>query len=576
MSASLESSSRWTRGPAIVLYLAAAKLLLHLLTAGRYGIFRDELYYLACAEHLDWGYVDQPPVIALIAWLARHVFGSSLLGLRLLPAIAGAALVWLTGKVTREMGGGRFAQALAALATLAAPIFLLFHHWLTMNAFEPLIWMGAAWCVVRAINTGSPKYWLWFGVIIGVGLETKYSVIFFAFGMVVGLILSRHRRFLKSPWIWLGALAAIVIFLPNLLWLVKHDFPFLELMRNIRESGRDVTRGPLGFIADQALIMNPILFPLWVCGLLWLFFGKEGRRYRIFGWTYVVMLVTFIVLKGKNYYLAPAYPILFAAGAIAFERLTVQSSKSKVQGQLKVRTSSGPGSPSGHPASGGGSDRGSSDIQIPTSSASFTEPSSQPRPSVPASCFWLPWLRYLYIALIILAAAALAPLTLPILSPETYIRYQTTLGLEPPKAENQNTGPLPQHFADEFGWEEMTRAVAEVYNSLPPDERAQTAIFANSYGQAGAIDFFGAKYGLPKAIANHQNYWYWGPRNYTGAIVIVLGSDGDNDREHFNTVESVGRTYHPYSRRDEHFEIFLCRGLNQPLQTLWPTIKNWD
>ncbi|HYN25025.1 MAG TPA: glycosyltransferase family 39 protein, partial [Pyrinomonadaceae bacterium] len=238
MSDSSESSSKWTSGPAIVLYLAAAKLLLHLVTAGRYGIFRDELYYLACAEHLDWGYVDQPPAIALIAWLARHVFGSSLLGLRLLPAIAGAALVWLTGKLAREMGGGRFAQGLSALATLAAPVFLLFHHWLTMNAFEPLIWMGAAWCVVRAIKPGSPagqpgwggstgraSYWLWFGVIIGVGLETKYSVVFFAFGTVAGLLLTSHRRFLKSPWIWLGALAAIVIFLPNLLWLVKHDFP---------------------------------------------------------------------------------------------------------------------------------------------------------------------------------------------------------------------------------------------------------------------------------------------------------------------------------------------------------------
>ncbi|MDQ3665294.1 MAG: glycosyltransferase family 39 protein [Acidobacteriota bacterium] len=575
MSASSKSSSKWASGPAIVLYLAAAKLLLHLLTAGRYGIFRDELYYLACAEHLDWGYVDQPPAIALIAKFARHVFGSSLLGLRLLPAIAGAALVWLAGNLTREMGGQRFAQALAALATLAAAIFLLFHHWLTMNAFEPLIWIGAAWCVVRAINPGPPagqpgwggntgraNYWLWFGVIIGVGLETKYSVIFFAFGIVVGLILTPERRFLKSKWIWLGALAALVIFLPNLLWLVKHDFPFLELMRNIRESGRDVTHGPLGFIAEQALIMNPMLFPLWVGGLVWLFFGTEGRRYRIFGWAYVMMLVTFIVLKGKNYYLAPVYPILFAAGAIAFERLTVRTARGSDRGSQEQAA-----------GAGGRSLR----TQKQPSAAAARSPSELVHlPSAPASCSWALWLRYLYVALIIVGGASLAPLTLPILSPETYIRYQAALGFEPPKAENQNTGPLPQHFADEFGWEEMTRAVAEVYNSLSPEERAQTAIFANSYGQAGAIDFFGAKFGLPKAISNHQNYWYWGPRNYTGAIVIVLGSDGDGDREHFKTVHSVGRTYHPYSRRDEHFEIFLCRGLNQDLRTLWPTIKKWD
>lgn len=237
--------ARWTSGPAIVLYLAGTKLLLHLLTAGRYGIFRDELYYLACAEHLDWGYVDQPPLIALIVWFARHVFGSSLLGLRLLPAIAGAALVWLTGAIAREMGGRRFAQALAALAVIAVPIFLVFHHLLTMNAFEPLVWVGASWCVVRAINAQKATYWLWFGVIIGLGLETKYSVVFFAFGIAAGLVLTQHRRFLKSKWIWLGALAALLIFLPNLLWLVRHDFPFLELMHNIRESGRDVARGPI-------------------------------------------------------------------------------------------------------------------------------------------------------------------------------------------------------------------------------------------------------------------------------------------------------------------------------------------
>src|SRR3979409_2390163 len=164
---------RHSHGAAIVLVLAAAKLVFHLLIANRYGIFRDELYYLACSEHLDAGYVDQPPLIAFIAWIARHLFGESLLGLRLLPALAGAATVWLTGKLARELGGGVFAQALAALAAFAAPIFLLMHHWLTMNAFEPLIWIACAWCIVRAINRNEPRYWLWFGVLIGVGMETN-------------------------------------------------------------------------------------------------------------------------------------------------------------------------------------------------------------------------------------------------------------------------------------------------------------------------------------------------------------------------------------------------------------------
>jgi hypothetical protein len=500
-------------GPAIVLSLALAKFLFHLVTAGRYGIFRDELYYLACSEHLDFGYVDQPPLIAFVTWLARHLFGESLLGLRLLPALAGAATVWLTGKLAREMGGGVFAQALAALAVIAAPIYLLLHHWLTMNAFEPLIWLGCAWCIVRAINQSDPRFWLWFGVLLGLGMENKYSTAFFALAVFVALLLTPQRRFLSNAWIWIGAFCSLLIFLPNLIWLIRHDFPFLELMHNIRGSGRDVVRGPAAFIADQAMLMNPILFPLWLGGLGWLFLSRDGSRYRILGWIYLLMLVAFIALKGKNYYLSGAYPMLLAAGAVGFANLT------RARGR---------------------------------------------------------WSRVIYVGLIVAATCFLAPTVTPVLPPEIYVRYQKAIGLEPPKAENQPTGPLPQHFADEFGWEDMAREVGRVYNALPPEQRATTAIFANSYGQAGAIDFFGKKYGLPKAVSNHQNYWYWGPRDYTGGSVIVLGSDGSGDREHFASVEAVGRTYHPSSRRDEHFEIFLCRDLNEPLSTLWPKMKKWD
>src|SRR5215467_13952738 len=200
-----------TSGPAMVLCLASAKLLLHLLTATRYGIFRDEMYYFSCSDHLAWGYVDQPPVIALLIWIVRHTAGDSLVALRLLPALAGAALVGLAGLLAREMGGGRFAQTLAALAILPVPIYLIMHHWMTMNAFEPLIWMGCVWCVVRAINTGRLSYWLWFGVIAGVGFETKYSIAFLLLGVMVGLVATSERKFLKSRQLWLGALAAYLI-----------------------------------------------------------------------------------------------------------------------------------------------------------------------------------------------------------------------------------------------------------------------------------------------------------------------------------------------------------------------------
>src|SRR3954469_14495652 len=265
-----ERTNGSSRGSRVVLAIAAANLLFHLLIANRYGIFRDELYYLACSEHLDAGYVDQPPLVAFIAWFARHVFGESLIGLRFLPALAGAATVWLTGKLAREMGGGAFAQALAALALFATPVFLLMHHWLTMNAFEPLIWLACAWCIVRAINRDEPRYWLWFGILIGFGMENKYSTAFFAFAVVGALLITPQRRFLANKWIWLGALCSLLIFLPNFIWLARHNFPFLELMHNIRSGHRDVVRAPVAFMADQVMLMNPILFPLWVGGLVWL------------------------------------------------------------------------------------------------------------------------------------------------------------------------------------------------------------------------------------------------------------------------------------------------------------------
>jgi hypothetical protein len=500
-------------GPTVVLYLAGVKLLFHLLTANRYGIFRDEMYYLACGEHLQWGYVDHPPLIALVAWIARHLFGDSLIGLRFFPALAGAGTVWLTGKIAREFGGGAFAQVLAALAVIAVPIYLIMHHWLTVNAFEPLLWMACIWCIVRAINRNEPRYWIWFGILVGVTMEDKYTIAFFAVALVIALILTGDRQFLGVKEFWIGATLAFLIFLPNLVWLAGHDWPFLELMHNVRQSHRDIVRGPLAFIIDQAEIMNPFLIPLWLGGLIWLFIGRDGTRFRVLGIVYILLLAMMIALRGKNYYLSAIYPVLFAAGAVAFEKIT----------RLRWK-----------------------------------------------------WSRVICALFVIASTIVLAPTLSPILSPEQYLAYQKKLGFEPPKAENQATGPLPQYFADEFGWREMAEETARIYKSLSPEERARTAIFANNFGEAGAIDFFGPGLGLPKAICNHQTYWLWGPRDYDGSTVIVLGSDGTGDREHFQSVEVAGHVEHPYSRRDEHFDIFLCRGFTGDLRLGWSRMKKYN
>jgi len=525
-------SPRYRSGQAIILYIATGAFLLHLLTSTRYGIFRDEMYYLACSYRMAWGYVDHPPFTVFMAWIGRHLLGESLPAVRLLPELAGAALVWLTGTMAREMGGGRFAQATAALAVIVAPMSLVMAGVLSDNVYEQLIWMGCAFLVIRAINTGNERYWLWFGVLAGVGFQNKYSIVFLLLGILVGVVLTPDRKVLKSRYLWMGVLACAVIAMPNLIWQIRHHFPFLELIHNIRMNGRDVERGPLAFILDQILIMNPIVAPLWIGGAIWLLVGGKGKRYRVLGWCFLVVMGTLMAMKAKNYYVTPVYPMLFAAGAIGFESLTALSL----------------GYAAGAPADGVRRVR-----------------------NIPVY-----WLRYVYMILVLVGGALLAPFCVPVLSPENFLKYESKLGLKPPEFEHQENGPLPQWYADEFGWEEMVREVARVYHSLPPDEQKRTAIFSNGWGEAAAVDYFGPRFGLPRAISKHNSYWVWGPNGYDGSTMIILRSSGRNEPKMFRTVEDVGSVGHPYARRDEYFHIFLCRRLKVDLRTAWPSLKQFD
>jgi hypothetical protein len=499
-----------------VALIAAAKLALHLYAGRRYGYFVDELYYLACARHLDWGYVDQPPLIATIARIARGVLGDSLLAIRIPAALAGAATAVMTGMIARELGGGRFAQGLAALCVVLAPGVLALDHFLSMNAFEPLFWMGCAYLVIRIIRTGNAKLWLWFGVVAGTGLENKHSMLIFGFGIVAGLMLTRERRWLRSPWFWSGGAIAFLIFLPNLLWNIQHHFPFLELQANIRRSGRDVTLSPLMFFGQEMLAMLPLSVPIWLAGLWYLFFHKDGKRFRVLGWAWAVTAAVIVAISPRIYYLFSAYPVLFAAGSVEWERWLAG-----------VRAQ---------------------------------------------------WIKPAYVTLMVLMGALLAPTLIPLLPPDTYIRYAEATHLQQPRIETHRLGPLPQLFADQFGWEEMAAAVATAYNSLPPDVRAKTAIFGQNYGQAGAIDLFGPKYGIPEgsAISGHQSYYLWGPRGYTGESMIVMADRPERLAEIFTTFRKVARVSHPYSMPYEHFDVYYCEGMKLPLSKLWPQLKNWD
>src|SRR5215207_3234800 len=432
---------------AVALYLSAFKLLLHFLTNGRYGFFRDELYYLACGEHLDWGYVDQAPLIAVVARAQRALLGDSLFATRFFPAVAGAALVFVTGLLVRELGGGRLAILLASACVIVAPAFLALHTVLTMNAFEPLFLTTGAYLVARALKTGDAKLWVWFGLLMGLGLQNKHSTLVFGFAVVAGLLLTPARKLLLSKWLWLGGLVALVVFLPNVLWQVAHGWPTVEVLRNA-DKNQNLPISPLGFFKGQLELTHPLTFPVWLAGLCFYLFTRAGRPYRALGWAYVVLFALMVALRAKIYYLLPVYPVLFAPGVVWFEGFCA-----RLAGRRPL---------------------------------------------------WR-WLKPASVALLVAGGALTAPLALPVLPVETLMRYQRALGLDAPRTEKLRLAELPQHYADMHGWEEMTAEVARVYNSLPAEERARCAVFARNYGEAGAIDFFGARHGLPKAIGKHQN-----------------------------------------------------------------------
>lgn len=497
------------RGNAVLGGIAAISVAVQLFCINQYGYFRDELYYLACSEHLDWGYVDQPPLIAVVAWTARHLFGDSLLAIRILPVLAGAALIVLTGLLARRLGGSVGAQAVAAICALVAPVYLAGAHLMTMNVFEPLFWMACVFVAVVIFQGGSEKLWLLFGAIAGLSLQNKHSTLFFGLAFVVGLLLTEHRRVFLRPWIWLGGTTAFLIFLPNLIWEVRHDFATIELLRNIARSTKNAPVTLTSFLAGQITLMNPLTLPVWMAGLVWLL---RNRTYRALGICYLALFAEFVILKGKIYYLSPIYPLLFAAGAVFWSATT--------------------------------------------------------KPPL--------WVKRAYVALTIVAGAILAPIVIPILPVQTFIKYQRALHLEPPALESHRLGPLPQLYADMFGWPEMAAEVARAYCSLPPNERARCGIFGQNYGQAGAIDFFGRRYGLPKAISGHQNYYLWGPRGYNGDCLIVMDDDRETLETIFEDVRQVGMVHHPLAMPYENDRpLHLCRRPKVPLAELWPKIKKW-
>lgn len=316
-----QSVTELRQGSSLVVWaIAGAYVAVQLAVSGRYGYFRDEFYYLACGDHLAWGYVDHPPLVAVIARISRVLLGESPFGIRMLSAIAGGATIVMTGRLSRLFGGGAFAAALAALAVSIAPVLLFLFHILSMNAWDVMLWTAVLLVVARIVVEGRPSLWPLVGVLAGIGLENKHSMAFLLFGLGVGVLLTRARRWLVDWRLWVAAAIAAGLFAPHVWWQVANGWPTLEFVRNAT-TGKNLPLTPVQFVAGQLLDIHPLNFVLLIAGLVYLFAAERGR-FRLFGWTYVAVFVLLVTQRSKTYYLSPIYPMMLAAGSVAIARLS--------------------------------------------------------------------------------------------------------------------------------------------------------------------------------------------------------------------------------------------------------------
>ena len=507
--ASESFSVDWT----VVLAIAfgVATFALHFAVAGGYGYQRDELYFISCARHLAWGYVDQPPLIAVVAKVALALFGDSLYGLRFLPAVAAAATVVLTGRLAWRLGGGPVAQAIAMLGIALTPFYLAVGNLLTMNAFEPLLWIGAAYLFLKADESDALPVWTALGLVAGLGLINKYSMFFFLGSCVVAIACTPQRRSLGRPGFALAVGIALAIVAPTLVWQASHGWPQLEVLRAAAGS-KNVVVGPLAFYAQQILMLNPLAAPIWIAGLYSVLFARDAERLRWYGFAYVVLSVVYLVLGAKVYYLAPIYPVLFAAGARLLEaRLLARRSATVAYGLV-----------------------------------------------------------------LLVSGLLIAPEAYPLLPLPAFLTYEHVLDFRGIKMEKHPQGRVPQHFADMLGWPTLVTTMAGAYGRLGPAEQREAVILTRDYGQASAIDFFGPKVGLPRAISGHNNYFLYGTRGASGRVVLAIGLPAAQLRAEFRRVERVAVYHDDYVLPDfNDLPIYKCTRPIVSLATWWPSTKRY-
>ena len=438
------------------------------------------------------------------------------MGLRLLPALAGVAIILLTANMVAMLGGGAAAQALAAIAVGFGPTFMAISGMLSMDPFDQLWWTLTAWILVRMIKEQKPRMWLIFGIVVGLGLLTKLTIAFFVLALIIGLLLSQERKLLFQRWLIYGGLIAAGMTIPFLVWQAQHGFPVLEFT-GAYASGKTFQAGTVDFFVQQILTNDPVALPLWLGGLYFLFFVPAGRPYRAFGWAYVLLYAFFMILKAKFYWLTPAYPMLFASGAYGLQRFVERLPRAR-------------------------------------------------------------WFQPAYLGVLALTSLLLVPFAIPILPPDAFIRANAILGgVGEVKQESLQSSALPQNYADRYGWREMVAAVKQAYDTLSPTEQAEACILTRNYGEAGAIDYYGPALGLPRAISGHNSYYVWGPRGCSGKVIISIGRPLTDLVGSFESVEAGPAWKCQYCMPYENgTPIFIARGLMYPMQEAWPTVKSFN
>jgi len=482
---------------AAILLLALFKFLLHVLIPQRYELHRDSYLYLAQGAHLDWSFLSVPPVTAVLGNIARFFLGDSVFAIQFFPALVGALSVIIVGLIIRNLAGKMWAIILGCSAFILSVAFLRSNALFQPVAFDEFFWLLSTYFMVKMLQTQQPRFWIHLGITWGFAILTKYNIGFLIIAFGLALLLTPDRKLFLSKHFLYGTFLAGIIVLPNAIWQYNHNFPFVYHMTRLR--AEQLVHVQVGDFLFAQVLMNISSLIVWVAGAIFLLFLRSGRQYRVMGYTYLLVILIYLLLKGKAYYALGIYPMLFAFGGFALEKFSA--------GRLHL-------------------------------------------------------LRPVILAVMLFMSSVLLPFSLPILPYDTMVAFGEKAkrfgGEGALRWEDGRVYPLPQDYADMTGWKELGEIVIQTYHSLSDAEKSRCAIYAENYGEAGAIAYFSRHDHLPEPISFEESYLFWAPDSADFQTLIYVNDDTTEIARYFTTVELAGQITDPYAR-ESGLPIWLCR-----------------